>query len=117
MKLPVRYDCDWESARTIFETAARTVTSELVGQSEDGWKHFVQKFQVEKARVDPLVTMVVTGDWIEFTIRYITHFRSRRITKDAISTLILKELVAHADTIQLGAATLELVGPVKPPSR
>jgi small-conductance mechanosensitive channel len=116
LKLPVRYDCDWEKARSIFETAAKTVTNDLIERSEEEWKRFVQKYQVEKARVEPLVTMVVTGDWVEFTIRYITHFRSRRTTKDAISTLILKELVKHADTIQLGAATLELVGPMKGPS-
>lgn len=110
LKLPIRYGSDWREAERILERAANAVTSDLVARSETQWTRFVQKFLVEKARVAPLVTLTTTGDWIEFTVRYITDYKSRRISKDAICRLILADLEAHADRIVLGATTYEILG-------
>ncbi len=110
LKLPIRYGSDWRAAEKILERAAQSVTGELVARSEAKWAGFVQKYLVEKARVAPLITLVTTGDWIEFTVRYITDYKSRRTSKDAICRLILADLESHADTIVLGAATYEILG-------
>jgi len=110
MKLPIRYGSDWRKAEAILLAAATRVTEDLVRNSEAQWERFVEKYLIEKARVAPLVTVVTTGDWIEFTVRYITNYKGRRTSKDAICRLVLDGLEAHADTIVLGAATFEILG-------
>lgn len=110
IKLPIRYGSDWRAAEKILRDAADKVSGDLAARSEARWERFVQKYLIERARVSPLITMVVTGDFIEFTARYITDYKSRRVSKDAISREILSGLEAHKDTIILGAATIELLG-------
>ncbi|HOY76988.1 MAG TPA: mechanosensitive ion channel [Hyphomonadaceae bacterium] len=109
-KLPIRYGSDWRKAEEILTAAATRVTDELVRTSETRWERFVEKYLIEKARVAPLITMVTTGDWIEFTVRYITNYKGRRTSKDAICRLVLEGLEANADKIVLGAATFEILG-------
>ncbi|NJO32594.1 MAG: mechanosensitive ion channel [Rhodospirillales bacterium] len=110
IKLPIRYGSDWRTAEKILTEAAQAVSGGLVEKSETRWERFVEKYLIERARVAPLVTMVVTGDFIEFTVRYITDYKSRRTSKDALSREILAGLEQHHDTIVLGATTIELLG-------
>ena len=110
IKLPIRYGSDWRTAEKILTDAAQKVTGDLVAKSEARWERFVEKYLIERARVAPLVSMVVTGDYIEFTVRYITDYKSRRSSKDALSREILAGLEKHQDAIVLGATTFELLG-------
>lgn len=110
LKLPIRYGSDWRLAEKILLDAANAVSGDLAARSEARWEKFVEKYLIERARVSPLVTMVTTGDYIEFTVRYITDYKGRRTSKDALSRQILTALEQHADSIILGATTFEVLG-------
>ena len=45
--------------------------------AEAAWEPITRRYLVETASVRPMVTMVATADWIEFTLRYVVHYRAR----------------------------------------
>lgn len=110
LRIPIRYGSDWRNAESIMLAAAAEVTAELVARSEAGWDDYVQKYLIERARVEPMVTMSMTGDWIEITLRYITGFKSRRTTKDQICRRVLEGFERAGSGITLGATTFEILG-------
>lgn len=110
LRIPIRYGSDWRNAESIMLAAAAEVTADLVARSEAGWDDYVQKYLIERARVEPMVTMSMTGDWIEITLRYITGFKSRRTTKDQICRRVLEGFERAGSGITLGATTFEILG-------
>jgi small-conductance mechanosensitive channel len=108
-KIPVRFGSDWRLAQEIIEKA---VIAHVAAYSEDAsanWEVLARKFLVEAARVQPLVTVVVTDNWIEFTVRYVVDYRQRRITKDAIMRSLLVAFEENKQSVAFGSATYEIV--------
>ena len=75
------------------------------------WKDIVKKYLVEEAMIDPVVTLVCTDNWIEFTVRYITDFKLRRSTKNRIFSLILEEFEKTGGRVKIASTTIQLVDP------
>ena len=65
---------------------------------------------LENATTDPLVSLIANDNWMEFTVRYVTDFKKRRITRDALFTRILDEVERTDNQVSLASATYELVG-------
>ncbi|MEO9185161.1 MAG: mechanosensitive ion channel domain-containing protein, partial [Kofleriaceae bacterium] len=81
--LPVRYGSDWKHARVMFERVVHDECDTYAHASRAAWEGAVGKYQLEDAKIEPMVTMVANDNWIEFTIRYIVDYRKRRTTKHA----------------------------------
>ena len=69
----------------------------------------VHKYRIEDARVDPVVTLKATDNWLEFTVRYVVDYKQRRISKDRLFFRILEEIEASQGQIKLASTTIELV--------
>ena len=69
----------------------------------------VEKFNIEEARVQPMVTLLVNDNWLEFTIRYVVDYKARRSTRDALFTRILDDLGKTGGRVTLASTTFELV--------
>ncbi len=110
IKLPVRYGSDWKYARDTIEAVLQEVCSELTQGFQASWQQAVQKYALEDARIEPLVTIVANDNWIEMTGRYIVHFRSRRTTKDQIFTRWLEAVDQSDGRIRMASATFDVVG-------
>jgi hypothetical protein len=52
----------------------------------------IKKYLVEEATVNPIITLSLNDNWMDFTIRYVVDFKKRRGTKDRIYTQILDEI-------------------------
>ena len=61
--------------------------------------------------IDPVVTLVCTDNWIEFTVRYITDFKLRRSTKNRLFSLILEEFEKTGGRVKIASTTVQLVDP------
>jgi small-conductance mechanosensitive channel len=90
--VPVTYASDHRLAREILEKIILTVIEEYSAYAKLAWKDIVKKYLVEEAMIDPVVTLVCTDNWIEFTVRYITDFKLRRSTKNRILASSCKSL-------------------------
>lgn len=106
---PVRYGSDWQYARAVLQRVADEVNGEYAAQSKGAWKGVVQKYLIEDAKIEPLVTIRPDENWIEFKVRYVIDYRNRRSTKDRIFTRILEEVDRSNNRIQIATAGFELL--------
>lgn len=108
IQVPIRTESDFVFARELFVKIVEEVCGEYAEQSQNQWKSLTNKYRVEKARVEPMVTLKFDENWITFTLRYIVDFQKRRTTKDLIFTRLLEEFKKHPEKIQIAASTLEI---------
>ncbi len=107
--VPVKYGSDHRLADKILKSVAADVSSEYTEEARSHWAGIAKKFLVENARTEPMVTLVLNDNWIEFTIRYVVEIKRRRLTKDALFRKILDEIEASEGKVQLASATFHLV--------
>lgn len=104
--LPVSYDSDHRLTRSILSEVATDVTAEFVERAKNDWTSFMASFAVRNEDLTPVVTLVVTSNYIEFTVRYLVPYESRRRVRDAIFTRVFDRLQENRDKIQLGSTTM-----------
>jgi small-conductance mechanosensitive channel len=107
--VPVTYASDHQLARKILEKIIREVIEEYSAYAKRAWKNIVKMYMVEEAMMDPIVTLVCTDNWIEFTVRYITDYKLRRATKNRLFNLILDEFKKTGGRVKIASTTLQLV--------
>lgn len=66
------------------------------------------EFMVEKAKIEPMATMVFDENWITMTLRYVVDFKSRRGTKDIISERVLNAIKSSNDKIEIASVAMEI---------
>jgi small-conductance mechanosensitive channel len=106
--LPVRYGSNWEYTRTILNQVVDEICRDYAIQSAEAWEQAVNRYQLEAAKIEPMITLAATDNWIEFTIRYIVDYRKRRFVRDRLFTRILEEVDKSSNQIRLASATFEL---------
>jgi len=106
--LPVRYGSDRNLAREILKRVSEDVVGDYANRSKEAWKQVVSKYLIEDAQVDPMITMTMDENWMEFTVRYIVDFKKRRATKDALFARILDEIDATDNRVRIATAAVEL---------
>jgi small-conductance mechanosensitive channel len=110
LKVPITFRSDRVRARQLLQEIADDVTKDTVEDGRRTWAAMVRKYRIEDARIEPMVHLVATDNWIEFTVRYIVDYRRRRSTRDAIFTRILDAFDATGGEIAFASATFEVVG-------
>jgi hypothetical protein len=68
----------------------------------------VTKYLIENARIEPAVTLMLTDNWMEFTIRYAVDYKKRRSTKDQLFTHILDEFIKTDGRVSIASTTIHL---------
>lgn len=107
--VPVKYGSDYHLAREILLSIAQEEVGSYIPQARKDWELMVRKFMIEKATVEPMVTMIANDNWIEFTVRYVVDFKKRRSTKDLLFTKILDAFGNTDGKVALASATFHLV--------
>jgi len=107
--VPVKYGSDYRLARQIMQGIAEKELGHHVPQAKKTWHDMVNKYRIEDARIEPAVTLIANDNWLEFTIRYVTNFKTRRSTKDVLFTRIMEEFDETAGKVQMASATFHLV--------
>jgi len=108
--VPVKYGSDHRLARKILTSVANEVAGQYSRDAAATWERFSRQFMLENATTAPLVSLIANDNWMEFTVQYVTDFKKRRITRDALFTRILDEVERTDNQVSLASATYELVG-------
>lgn len=108
MMVPIKYGSDHALARRLIEEVAEEVVGDYARSAEQAWEPITRRYLVETAGVQPMVTMGATADWIEFTLRYVVHYKARRSTKDRLFTRMLEEIDRSDGRVGIAAATLNI---------
>lgn len=109
IRLPIKFGSDYSFTREIIRETAAEETGTFGGQTKEYWDAMVRKYIIEDAKTEPMVTLAVNDNWVEFTLRYVVEYKSRRKTKDKLFTSILEKIEKHPDKTVLASATFELV--------
>ena len=109
IKIPVQYGSDYDLAKTILEEVGIEVAGDLTSQSMEKWKQLQNKYMLENAQTEPLVSLIANDNWVEMTLRYVVGYRKRRATKTELFTKILKRVDATNGKVKFASATFHLV--------
>ena len=66
------------------------------------------KYMVEDAQLDPMVTFEIKENWAEYSLRYVVDYKQRRSTKDKIVVLILELVEKSNGEVLLGASPFQV---------
>ena len=67
------------------------------------------KYLLEDAQTEPLVSLIANDNWVEFTLRFVVSYKKRRATKTELFTRILNQIEATNGEIKFASATFQLV--------
>jgi small-conductance mechanosensitive channel len=107
--LPVMYGSEIQATRTILQTAANQVVGKYTEPAKAHWANIYNKYRLEHESVEPRVTLAANDNWMEFTLRYVVDYKSRRGTKDQLFENILNQITQSGGQVKVASTTLQLV--------
>lgn len=106
--VPIKYGSDHALARALICRVAEEIVGSYARDAEQAWEPITRRYLIERASVQPMVTMSANENWIEFTLRYVVDYKARRSTKDRLFSRILEEIDRSSDRVGIAAATLNI---------
>jgi small-conductance mechanosensitive channel len=109
ISVPVKYGSDFRLAEKILADVTNEIVGGYVKSAKDSWKVMVNKYLIEDAKIEPLVTIQLTDNWIEYSVRYVIDYKKRRLTKNQLFRRILEEFEKTDGHVSIGSTTLHIV--------
>ena len=106
--IPIKTKGDYKYAKEIFSEILKDEVGDFADSSQKAWDNMIGKYDIENARVQPMITMVFDQNWITFTLRYVVDFKSRRSTKSNLSDKILTAINSSKGKIEVASAAIEI---------
>src|SRR5690606_38985129 len=100
IKVPINFGSNYDMAAEIIETASKTVTEDLTGQSRENWKNLQRRYRLEDARTDPQISLVANQNYVEYTLRYVVNYKLRRSTKSKLFRKIIRDIEATGGKVK-----------------
>ncbi|MCK7527876.1 MAG: mechanosensitive ion channel family protein [Ignavibacteriales bacterium] len=82
IRIPVRYGSDFNLAREILQNSSNEIVKDYLEDAKSAWQRAMRNFVINKARIEPMITLETNDNWIEFTVRYIVPYDKRVITRE-----------------------------------
>jgi small-conductance mechanosensitive channel len=109
IKIPIQFGSNYEKVESILNTAGLEIAGNLTERSQEKWHAMQNKYLLEAAQTEPMVSLIANDNWVEFTLRYVVDYKKRRATKTALFKKILREVEATNGEIKFTSATFQLV--------
>lgn len=110
IKIPIQYGSDYEKARQILLEIGNAVVGGLAATSREKWATLQEKFHLEDAQTEPMVSLTANDNWVEFVLRYVVSYKKRRVTKTELFTRILNAIDRTGGQVKFASATIHLTG-------
>lgn len=108
IRLPVRYADDRDRAERILLKAAEQYALTPDKIDAEHLAQLEQSYNLKKLDIQPRVFWRITDNWLELSVRFLTHDHGTRHVKDAMSRAILEQL--NDAGIGIASATYEITG-------
>lgn len=108
IKIPIKTQGDFEWAEATFLKILDDVQGDFALAAKVDWQKLTETMRIEKAKVDPMVSMEFDENWITFTLRYVVDFKARRLTKDTIYKKVLLAIRNSNNKIEVASAAFEI---------
>jgi len=106
--IPIKHGSDVKLVKDTFQKVAIEIIGDYSKNALLSWDLMVNKYMIENAQVNPMITITFNENWINFTIRYVVEYKQRRSTKDKFFTNILNEVKNSSGNIEIAYSTLEV---------
>ena len=106
--IPIRFGSDLELARNILYRVAGDVVGQFTADAERVWAEMVEKYLIEQASVEPMVSIEADENWVTATLRYVVDFKRRRSTKNELFSAILDALTETGGAVQIASTSQEI---------
>jgi small-conductance mechanosensitive channel len=119
IKVPFMANSDQHFAREVLLRVAKANVADYLAEAERSWTKVADNFRLENPRLEPTVSLMVSGGSLEFTLSYVVDYTSRTLMKDRLFTNIVEE-VTRSDgrlawaTSSSGAQSRPVVADVAP---
>jgi small-conductance mechanosensitive channel len=110
IKIPIQYGSNYDKTKSILQKIGKDVAGDITQQSKEKWHKLQNKYLLEDAQTEPMVSLTANDNWVEFTLRFVVSYKKRRATKTELFTKILQEIEATNGEIKFASATFQLVG-------
>jgi len=70
----------------------KEVAGDLSEKSKMEWNALENKYRLEGTQTEPMVSLIINNNWVEYTLRYVVNYKKRRVTKTELFTRILQEI-------------------------
>ena len=108
INIPIGYKTDRRVAETILLDCAREATADIADASKAAHAAIEQRYFIDFGNLDPRVFYVITDNWVELNLRFVSPIRGTRYLKDELARLIL-ERFEHAG-IEIASGTYDIIG-------
>lgn len=108
--LPIAYGSDLAKARSIVQDIASGHLMEYAAYAHTHWKQMLSKYYIENANVEPTLSVKLTDNWIELTLRYVVDYKKRRSSKTDLFTAIHEAIRASNGSVKIASATIDISG-------
>jgi len=92
IKVPLMVNSDQHLAREILLRVAKDNVASYLAEAERLWKRVADNYRLENPRLEPTLSLVVSGGSLEFTLSYIVDYTNRTSMKDRLFTQIVEEV-------------------------
>lgn len=100
--IPVRYGDPRDRVERILLDIARRETKEIVAEATPHLESLCSVYRIPMApSIEPAVYMRLTDNWVELTVRFLTHAREARSIKDRMS----RDIIDALDEARIGIAS------------
>ena len=107
IKIPIHYGSNYDMASQLIMRAGNEIANKLSEESHSKWMSLQNKYRLEDAQTEPMISMTANDNWAEFTLRYVVDYKKRRFIKTQLFTRILKDIEASGE-VKLASATLQM---------
>ncbi len=109
IKIPVQYGSNYGKAKELILQIGREVAGDLSEQSRIQWKELQDKYRLEDAQTEPMISMIANDNWVEFTLRFVVNYKRRRATKTELFSRILEAIESSNGEINMASATIQIL--------
>jgi hypothetical protein len=92
IKVPLTVQSDHLFAREMLLRVAEEIVARFLTVAESSWKQVTDNYRITNPRLEPIVTFVVNGGCLEFTVSYIVDYTERTVMKDRLFAKIVEEV-------------------------
>ena len=108
IKIPIQYGSNYDKAKEIILNVGIEVAGDLTNTSKEKWKKLQNKYRLEDAQTEPMISLVANDNCAEYTLRYVVDYKKRRFTQTALFSKILNQIEATYGEVKMASATFQL---------
>lgn len=110
LKVPIRYGADRVLAVALIQDAVNPLAEAATLAMRENWAKLREDYAIEDAKLEPSVFLLANDNWLEYSVRYLVHYKARRATKSELCERIVASVEASEGKVAIASGTYDIVG-------